>query len=229
MQFNQGTAAAAPAFPAFTTTRTPLGFLFVPANATNVDTALTTINGNAKLIDARNVRTLHVSRLFAEDHAQTSLTNPTGLTSVLGSTKPCPANSLNVGDTFTIDWSLTYTNNQNASTFQVEVLGFGSTLMNLTFASLATSAFQRQVTGRIVCTVAAIGSGTTTILRNSTAAVSGTGTGVAGESDVPSNLPLTALDSTAAHSFDLQAKITTSSSAATVVESQFSITKHPAQ
>lgn len=56
-QFNQGTAAAAPAIPDLTAGRVPVGRIYVPAGATEVDELLTTNNGKAKLYaDARVVR-----------------------------------------------------------------------------------------------------------------------------------------------------------------------------
>ncbi len=55
-QFNQGTAAAAPALPTFTASRIPVYLIYVPANATNVDTLLTTDNGLAKLYDIRIIK-----------------------------------------------------------------------------------------------------------------------------------------------------------------------------
>lgn len=56
-QFNSGTAAASPAVPSITAGRAPAALIYVPANATNVDTLLTTANGLAKLIDMRVLRT----------------------------------------------------------------------------------------------------------------------------------------------------------------------------
>lgn len=71
VQFNQGTAAAEPAFPTLTTTRTILGFLYVPSSAVNttheVDALFTTPNNKAKLIDARVVRSYHAPRTIATD------------------------------------------------------------------------------------------------------------------------------------------------------------------
>ncbi len=54
--YTGGTAAAAPVIPAFTASCIPLGLLYIPAGATNattIDDALTTPNGNVKLVDLR--------------------------------------------------------------------------------------------------------------------------------------------------------------------------------
>jgi len=53
ISYNQGTAAATPAIPAFTASRVPLALLYIPAAATNsttIDSLLTTANGNVKLV-----------------------------------------------------------------------------------------------------------------------------------------------------------------------------------
>lgn len=55
VQFNQGTAAATPGKPALTANRVLLGWLYIPATATAVDALLSTANGKAKLIDARQL------------------------------------------------------------------------------------------------------------------------------------------------------------------------------
>lgn len=68
VQFNQGTAAASPTFPTPTVSRVVLGWLWIPASATQVDTLLTTTNGLAKLIDARVVRPSAGSGWTADTH-----------------------------------------------------------------------------------------------------------------------------------------------------------------
>lgn len=57
VHFNSGTAALFPAFPAITVGHVPLGWLWIPYGATQVDTnLLVSAGGNAKLLDARIVR-----------------------------------------------------------------------------------------------------------------------------------------------------------------------------
>ena len=240
VNFNQGTAAAAPAFPTPTASRVVLGWLFIPANATNVDTLLTTNNGLAKLIDARIVRAVHPARLFATDVSGPNVTNPTALTTLLVSAPSVPANSLNVGDTFVIEAAGRYINNNNASTFQLEALLGSLVMFNYTTPSLNTSANGRQWTLRVVFTVAANGtnstlrhdsqfaitpaSATTTALQMSLAGGAGgdmaVGTATLGGGST--------LNSTVANTLDLQALIGTSSGAAIVVLREFVVTKIPA-
>lgn len=239
VQFNQGSAAANPVFPAFTSNRTPHGYLYIPANATQVDTLLTTNNGLAKLIDARIVRSTPRSRLFATDTAQTALTNPTVLTTLLAAAPTVPANSLNVGDTFRISASGLYKNTQNNSTLEIKVL-FGTGVFDLTTASLTLDASNfRRWTLDMTYTVTAIGASATGLadsrfwIAPAAAATTGTelsglGGGTAGDGGVGANGNAATYNSTAAQTIDLQAKIGTSSTTATVNLRHFSVEKVPA-
>lgn len=158
---NLGTAAAAPAFPTITTTRTPHGFLYIPANATTIDTALTTVNGNAKLIDARNLKTYHPERLLFQDTALTSLSNPASLTTLLGTTYTIPANSLTVGDTFEIDASGRMIPGNTTDTAVQWVLSVGGIAMldytTSTLTKAANGTDSRSWTMHLVLTVRTVG------------------------------------------------------------------------
>lgn len=226
VQFNQGTAAAAPAFPTMTTTRTPLGFLFIPANATNVDTLLTTNNGLAKLIDARNVRSIHVARRFFTDLG-TPLTNPTTLTSILAAAPTIPANSLNVGDTFVVEAGGSCKLVSN-TTVQF-ALFIGSLSSGYTSTSLTLDATNsRRWTVRYVLSVSAIG-GSGAIQYSARIPIT-----VASASGVPAVAEegaaggqYTSVDTTAGQVLDLQVKNATSNASTTFTLREFSVTKIP--
>lgn len=71
INFNQGTAAASPAFPSPTASRVVHGWLYIPAAATQVDALLTTVNGNAKFIDARVIQGSIYALLLGRSGGQT--------------------------------------------------------------------------------------------------------------------------------------------------------------
>jgi hypothetical protein len=230
INFNQGTAAANPAFPSRTVGRVPLAFLYVPANATNVDTLLTTSNGLAKLIDCRVLRPAP-ARLYAVDIAQTQLTNPTAATSLLAATFTIPANSLRVGDTFEI-----------VAGGLCKLFAASTVLISLTMptvayehltASLALdSTNQRRWTMRVTYTVAAIGSGTTGAANIagdfSMSVPSALATPVEFEHGTAGRGLGSGFDTTLDRVIDLRATLGTGNASSFVSLRQFSIRKFPA-
>lgn len=223
VQFNQGTAAAAPAFPTPTASRVVLGWLWVPALATIVDTLLTTSNGNAKLIDARIVRSSHPARLVANDVAFTQLTNPTALTTLLAAAPTLPANSCQAGDAFDIEAAFIYTNNTGASTLETKLFFGTSVLLDYTSISLSASATARLITVRshVVHNGVAIVAGAANVFISTAAAG-------APQADTGIAAPAPLNDPTVSSTVDLQVKLGTSSAGATIKLRSFSIIKTPA-
>jgi len=236
-QVNTGTAAATPIPPALTAARVPHALIYVPANATAVDALLTTANGNAKIIDCRELIVVHAARLFGSDTTQTSLTNPTALTSLLNAVIPAPANSLNVGDLFEVVASGRYLNSQNASTLNLKLLLGTTSIFNFTSISLASNANPRNWLLRAVFQVKAIGSGSSAIvaiateMRISTPTAGGIGGVIGGATpgdDAIGGSIAPTFDSTIGNNIDLQAAIGISSSTSAVALRLFTITKIPA-
>jgi hypothetical protein len=228
IQFNQGTAAASPVFPALTAGRVPLGFLYIPANATNVDILLSNNNGNAKLIDVRLIKKVR-ERGFASDRAQTSLPNPTAITSLLASPIPIPPNSLQVGDRFVIEGSLWYTNNSAATTLLTRLTFGGISMWNIVTASLTTSAFPRSVAFRGVLEMQAVGgAGVTKPFLSATLQIGSPQVWVVFEHQVQAGLMGTGWDATIPQTIDFVVQLGASSAAATIVMKLFNITKLPA-
>lgn len=100
---NLGTAAAVPVIPTTTTNRIAKGWVYIPKNATAVDAALTTINGNSKLFDNPSTRP-PLPAVQQDVGTQSAAVNPTSLTSALTGTLPLlwAANEPQVGDVFQI-------------------------------------------------------------------------------------------------------------------------------
>jgi len=229
INFNAGTAAAAPAFPTLTTSRVPLGFLYVPANATNVDTLLTTVNGLAKLIDCRVLRRAP-ARIVASDTSNPSLTNPTALTAITTLTAAIPANSIRVGDVFEICVSGTAIL-ATATTLRIVISGLGC--FDYTTISLdahATNNHRWAAHARLQIT--SVGSGTSANANvesdgqfsNSSANVN---VAVA-DSTVRSGALSTGFNSTADMNLGVSAQLGTGNASSTVTVRQFYVTKIPA-
>jgi hypothetical protein len=243
VNFNQGTAASAPAFPTISTTRVPLGFIYIPANATEVDTLLTTNNGKAKLYDARNLRSVHPARLIATDVALTSLSNPTTLTTLLASAPSLPANSLSVGDTFvlTASGTILIASGGSDAAMQFALTIGGSGMSNWTTQTFTKSASSRvflisstftvntlgasgQVLYASSMAVSIAGSQTPRSLANATGGLfNGATHGEGGIGGAGS----TTFDTTSTATIDCTARFTTSTTGSTIALRQFSIHKYP--
>lgn len=227
IQFNQGTAAASPVFPALTAGRVPLGFLYIPANATNVDVLLSNSNGNAKLIDCRLIKKVR-ERLFGSDRVQTSLANPTVVTSVLAAPITIPPNSLQVGDKFIIEGSFYSTNNATVTPVTARLVIGGVNVFNFVTSSLSISAFPRANTFRAVLEIQAIGSGTTTKELFGCNLQIGTPQAFNAAEHYNGGGISAGWDSTIAQTIDFTALFGASSAGATIVMKLFNITKLPA-
>jgi hypothetical protein len=229
VQFNQGAAAAKPVFPTPTASRVVLGWLYVPANATNVDTLLTTDNGLAKLIDARIVRVNHPARVAFADISNTTATNPTALTTILSGAYSIPADSLNVGDVYDLVASLTLLLH-TTSTTQYALQINGTTIATYTTTSLAADTTNTRgiiVKGRLYCT--AIGASAAfrfDIQAIITNAVSTAGKAVAESASVVGGAA--GFASTSAATLDLKVKNATSDAATVFTLNDFTLTKVPA-
>lgn len=237
VNFNQGTAAASPAFPTPTASRVVLGWLWIPANATNVDALLTTSNGLAKLIDARVVRSVHAARQVGRDlvgaGAGAGLTNPTSLTSLLAATISVPANSLSVGDILRFRASGTYKNTQNNSTIQIMAEIGSSQFFNYTTVSLVLDGGNsRKWAMDVELAVTAIGATGNAfadgIFEITAAGAAGTLAISGGDQAAAARALSATFDSTGALAVDIQGKITTSSSTAIFLLQKCTLTKIPA-
>lgn len=141
LQLNLGTPAAAPVIPAVTANRTIHGLLYIPANATTIDTAYTSNPTAAKLIDLRSIRPI-VGVVQQSGTSNNTITNPTSLTSIFASPpKLWSANEIQVGDVIEIS---IYGQMSLRSNTTVEFKSFvgSTTLFDYTTASLTSgSAF----------------------------------------------------------------------------------------
>ncbi len=238
VQFNQGTAAASPAFPAFTAARTPLGFLYIPANATNVDTLLTTNNGNAKLIDARVVYNILPARRLTSNTTTTTVNNPATPTTMLSSPITLPGDSLNVGDIFKVTAGGKFTPGATAdTTVQIQfsiggVVYFDYTTVNLTKAGNTTDTrpfrFEFEFVPFSIGTTAVLKwSGQFVIAAVATSNVAGLGGGTSGSMAV-TNGQTGFIDSTNNLGIDLLMARGASATNSSFVLREFSLTKYPA-
>lgn len=249
---NLGTAATPALIPALTATSVPHRLLYMPPCCCSIDTDITNDNGNAKLIDISELVVVHTARNFAVDTGATALAGTvTTLTTMLNSTKPIPANSLNVGDIYEIEaagtLSLATGGSDAAMTF---VLIFGG----VTVFSFLTPTLTKNASGRVwslACKlhVTAIGASAgvrfagdvkvsipggqvpRALAANESAspaypegAIGGRDGGCIGTGGGASST----FDSTAAQVIDCQAKFGTSSTGSTVGVSHFSVVKTPA-
>lgn len=240
LQLNQGTPAATPLVPTPTASRVVHYLVYCPAACTDIDALLTTANGKAKLIDMREIVAVHPSRLFASDVSQTVLTNPTSLTTLLASAPSVPANSLTIGDTFTIDASGTWVNTSTNSTMLFSLLIGAVTLFTLTTNSLNLDASNaRRWTFHSVLTVKTLGSGTSATLLHASSffiskpsatagALLTVGGGANGDAGVGASIGSGGFNSTIANVLDIQAAFGTSSATQTINQRQFSVIKTPA-
>lgn len=226
--FNQGTAAAAPAFPTLNTANLPLGFLFVPANATNVDTLLSagSTPTNAKLIDARNIRTVHDARVLATDIGNGTATLNATPASILTATVPLPANSPSLRDTYVIEGSGLFKSTTTATTLQLLIIAGAQNLTNITTASLTSSASTRVVNFRCVVTVLAIGASAQFLCKSDLEYTAPLGA-LTVERFINARLQV-AFDSTTAQVFDVKAAVASVGGTQNFQIEQFSITKIPA-
>jgi hypothetical protein len=230
---NLGTASASPVFPALTASRSAHAWIYIPSattmgasNAMGVDALTSTANGKAKMIDARQLRLVHYPRLIATD-TSTAVTNPTALTSILTAPIVLPANSMSAttSEMYIIQGTIRYLNNQNASTVELKLTLGAATVMDWTTASLTTSATARPIPFQFHIVLNGAGSG---FYMGGHASVGAPGT-TAGTADVDTaNFQNTVVQSMiVSTTIDLQAKVTTSSSACTFGVRGFSIVKYP--
>lgn len=172
------------------------------------------------------------------DTTVTSQTNPTALTSLLNATFAIAGNSLAAGDVLHIVGSGNYTNSQNASTIELQLLFGSTTIFDWTTDSLNTSANPRKWVFEMwvsVKTASASGvlelggwaevglAGTANLIQT----VAAYGGGANGSRGVIS-AQFTSVDLTASNAIDLKAKVTTSSSTSTVNLRVFRINKYAA-
>jgi hypothetical protein len=239
LQFNQGTAAASPVKPALTAARVIVAWLYVPATATAVDALLSTANGKAKIMDARQLMTAHPARKWAQAVPAASLTNPTSLTSLLDAAFTIPANSLSVGDRFDIDFAGVLTNNSTNSTFRLQATFGGQTSWNYTTPSLTTSASTRDWSLHLTIVVSAIGATANAVVGPARFVVSPAvsanvvaqetvGGGAAGDAAVVTRGLGASFDSRTDTTIDLQTLLGTSAAAAVVHMNSVHIVKTPA-
>lgn len=140
LQFNAGPASATyPPKPIPTSGRVLVAWLYIPVNATIVDIAWTISNGNAKLIDARQIVSVHPSRKLGVTTGTFGNAIGTSFTSILGSTITIPANSLSVGDVFRFRIGGLTLNNVTATTIEFQILWGATVIFDWTTASLTTS------------------------------------------------------------------------------------------
>lgn len=236
LNFNAGTAAANPEKPTPTTNRVVVAWLYVPANATAVDALTSTANGNAKIIEARQLVSERPARIIFSDTTTGSLTagtnwatNGTTLTSILSSTYTVPANSLRVGDQLIIEWNGFYTNNASASTLEMKLTIGAITILDYTSASLASAATNRKFDVRL--TGAIIANGATTNYHVAGLYVMGP-TGSLVTPAVPAETQdgynsAGNFDNTTTNALDLQIKLGTASAGANVQTRAFTIMKFP--
>lgn len=237
LQFNQGTAAASPVKPALTAARVIVAWLYVPAAATAVDALLSNANGKAKIMDARQLMSVHQSRRLATDVTLTSLSNPTALATLLAATVPVPANSLNIGDILQIEASgrATLLSTGTNSAIQFEVLLGSAVVLNYTSAVMTKDGASLGRQWKLSCllevgTIAQVLTDNFVLVTPSGAAttmldvpVLGTTGGFlgAGGGAITS-------DQTVSQPIDLQARFVTSSAGSTITLRHFSVVKHPA-
>lgn len=253
LNLNAGVAAAVstnvnapggPVKPTPTSNRVVVAWLYIPATATAVDNLILSATGTkAKIMEARQLVTVHPGRRFATDVAQTSIPNPTTLTSILsGATAiPIPAGSLNVGDIFKLTASGTYKNTQNNATVGIQVpIGASVNVLTYTTALLNLDATNgRRWTLDLTLVVSAIGNGTSGLFTKkaefkigppSAFADAGpflTGGGANGEIFIGGGTSSSGFDSTVAQSIDLKFVVGTSSSTSFFLLREFDIFKLP--
>lgn len=143
LQANAGTAQSNPETPTPTTTRTVIGALYIPANATTVEVYSAGGNNasNAQIIDKRVIRSTYTN-LIAVDNSATPLTNPTTLTSILAAPITIPASSMVVGDLFEIECSGSMVVGTNGTVELKLVFGAG-TIFDYTSSTLGSSVSAR--------------------------------------------------------------------------------------
>ncbi len=248
---NLGSAAATPSFPTINVARVPHAFLYIPANATSIDTLLTTNNGNAKLINASSsvatsvngsVRSVHPARRFASDHSSTSVNNTqmASLITVLGTPISIPANSISAGDIFKLSASGRFTPGATAdTTLELEVI-IGSLTLDATTPSLTkagnTSDFRNVwlavefewSSGGSLAIARAGGLLTVSAVGTTNAISMGGSTGSAGGAVIEMTATSGFIDNTAAITIDLQAARGLTATNCTFTLRHFSITKYPA-
>jgi len=243
LQFNAGTAApfnsALPPTP--TAGRVVHAALYIRAGATAVDANLSTANGNAKLIDLREIRAPHGPRELDAQTALTTLTNPTALASLLVSTTPVPAQAPQAGDAILLRLEGGYKNTQNASTLEIKVVFAGVTLIDYTTPSIPLDATNQRrwhldvmIVFNVVGAAGIVEVGAlwvlsppsaNTFVSSATALLAG----IANADLMNGSAQITGIDTTGASNvIDVQAKIGTSSSTATMTRRAYLATYQPA-
>lgn len=245
LQFNAGTAAATPVKPALTAGRVLVAWLYVPAAATAVDALLSTANGKAKIMDARQLMTVHPARLFAYDTSITQLSNPTSLTTLLASAPSVPANSLNVGDCFSIRASgtLLLPTGGTSRALQMQLSLGGVKIIDYTTPNLTKDAasnlrqwvLDADIEMRTIGAAAAMSVGGKLLLAPSGANVNGTAqdivslaAGANGAGGVSGGGGASTVDTTGALTLDLKATFDGSSTGSLVRLRLFKVIKEPA-
>lgn len=214
---NLGTVAASPVIPALTANHVPHAWIYIPANASAVDSLTAVANGNAKIMDARELKSIHFAREIGVDTTQTTLTNPTALASILAS--PFTNFVFAVGYAVHIEAALTYTNSQNASTIELKLLANSQTVFDYVSGSFASSASARTILihSKFMCT------GILQAKSMNEVRVSGAGTNSIADDWISIGTP----GITGSGGIDLQAKLGTSSSTATFQLKYFNISWFP--
>lgn len=240
---NLGAAAANPVPPALTAGTVPLALVYIPANATAVDSLTSTNNGKCKIIDCRQLRVRQLANrsLGKANTFSANVTLTTTLGSILNTTNglgpiTVPAYSFKLGDIYQITASGLYTNDTNSAVqFQIP---FGTnTVLNYTTPSLTSSANPRHWTISCILNIGSNGAFWLGMLQNSfmiTAASSSsttdvqmsTGGGTSGD------WAIRAYQTTWGNNFgdqviDLQARVVTTSTTPVITVRQFSVVKFP--
>lgn len=231
INFNPGTALASPVIPDITAARIPLGLLWVPNGAMNVDTAFASPNGNAKLYDMRRIQPLSSSgRLLGTDTSATVNTPTTGFTTMLSGTMPIPANSLRVGDVIDSIVSCRFLNNGGSTTtISFAMLMGGAGAANVAFTTQAANANVHHITFHFRVVVQAVGSGTATKVLPAGAGFIGTPlTLVASESDLANTNLSTGWDNTIPQVLDIQTKVGTATATQSITLAHCSVIKYSA-
>ncbi len=243
---NLGTASATPVFPTITTTRVPHAFLYIPANATSIDTLTTTPNGNAKLFDARSTQAMHPARNLASTSTTVvTLSNNGTLTTLLPAPVTIPANSMSSGDFIRVicagKWIPGAT---TASEMQISLLIGGVTYFDYTTATLTQAGNTTDYRAwTFTCEIDWTGTGVLSLPRIdaefkisnliATATVSATVGGLAAAANGAMGLSTyqhsSFLDGTTALDIDIKARRVTSAANSQIVRRAFAVIKHPVQ